>query len=42
MARTGDSEEDQGMWDAAKKWAQAAGGRLAEAEDEVWKRLNKG
>ena len=35
-------EDDEGMWGAAKRWAQAAGGRLAEAEGEVWRRINKG
>lgn len=34
--------EDDGVWEAAKKWAQAAGGSIAAAEDEVWRRINKG
>ncbi|OBR14006.1 hypothetical protein CH63R_02732 [Colletotrichum higginsianum IMI 349063] len=32
---------DEGVWDTAKKWAQAAGGSLAAAEQEVWRRINK-
>ncbi|KAK2004866.1 hypothetical protein LX36DRAFT_236994 [Colletotrichum falcatum] len=32
---------EEGVWDTAKKWAQAAGGTLAAAEQEVWKRINK-
>ncbi|KAJ6446654.1 C6 finger domain-containing protein [Purpureocillium lavendulum] len=35
-------QDDQaGVWDAAKKWAAAAGESLAAAENEVWKRINK-
>ncbi|TDZ36370.1 hypothetical protein C8034_v008508 [Colletotrichum sidae] len=34
-------QSDEGVWDTAKKWAQAAGGSLAAAEQEVWRRLNK-
>ncbi|KAI1132953.1 hypothetical protein F5Y10DRAFT_153391 [Nemania abortiva] len=30
-----------GIWDAAKKLAQQTGERLAAAENEVWKRINK-
>lgn len=36
---TGD--DDEGVWDTAKKWAVAAGDSLAAAENEVWKRINK-
>ena len=36
------AEWDDGVWGAAKKWAQAAGGSIAAAEDEVWRRINKG
>ncbi len=35
------SSEEGGVWDAAKKWAQATGQKLAVAENEVWKRINK-
>ncbi|KAF6827293.1 hypothetical protein CPLU01_09170 [Colletotrichum plurivorum] len=35
------TQSDEGVWDAAKKWAQAAGGTLAAAEQEVWRRINK-
>ncbi|KJZ72931.1 hypothetical protein HIM_07694 [Hirsutella minnesotensis 3608] len=34
-------EEQGGVWDTARKWAQAAGESLAAAEGEVWKRINK-
>lgn len=34
--------EEEGAWDSAKKWAQAAGGKLSAAESEVWRRINKG
>ncbi|KAI9902500.1 hypothetical protein N3K66_001852 [Trichothecium roseum] len=33
--------DGEGVWDTAKKWASAAGGRLAAAENEVWKKINK-
>lgn len=35
------SGDEEGVWDTAKKWAQATGQKLAEAESEVWKRINK-
>ncbi|OLN93961.1 hypothetical protein CCHL11_03469 [Colletotrichum chlorophyti] len=35
------AQSDEGVWDTAKKWAQAAGGSLAAAEKEVWRRINK-
>ncbi|KXH30644.1 hypothetical protein CNYM01_11994 [Colletotrichum nymphaeae SA-01] len=35
------SQPEEGVWDTAKKWAQAAGGSLAAAEQEVWRRINK-
>ncbi|KAK2050556.1 hypothetical protein LZ31DRAFT_537585 [Colletotrichum somersetense] len=35
------AQPDEGVWDTAKKWAQAAGGTLVAAEQEVWKRINK-
>ncbi|KAH8673744.1 hypothetical protein BX600DRAFT_508983 [Xylariales sp. PMI_506] len=34
-------EEGEGIWDTAKKWAQSTGEKLAAAETEVWKRINK-
>ncbi|KAF4468316.1 hypothetical protein FALBO_4799 [Fusarium albosuccineum] len=34
-------EDGEGVWQAAKKWASAAGESLAAAENEVWKRINK-
>lgn len=36
------SGEEEGAWDSAKKWAQAAGDKLSAAENEVWRRINKG
>lgn len=36
-----DDVADEGVWGATKKWAAAAGGSLAAAEQEVWKRINK-
>jgi hypothetical protein len=35
------AEGTEKAWDAAKKWAAAAGESLAAAENEVWKRINK-
>ncbi|KAK0711132.1 hypothetical protein B0H67DRAFT_275599 [Lasiosphaeris hirsuta] len=32
---------DDGVWNSARKWAQAAGEKLSAAEDEVWRRINK-
>lgn len=37
----GRSGSEEGIWDAAKKWANAAGESIAAAESEVWKRINK-
>ncbi|KAI1212369.1 uncharacterized protein F4807DRAFT_415736 [Annulohypoxylon truncatum] len=37
----GHTEDSGGVWDSAKKWAQQTGERLAAAENEVWKKLNK-
>ncbi|KAM5351263.1 hypothetical protein ACJ41O_003986 [Fusarium nematophilum] len=34
-------DDGEGVWQAAKKWASAAGEGLAAAENEVWKRINK-
>ncbi|KAI2463682.1 hypothetical protein F4781DRAFT_426154 [Annulohypoxylon bovei var. microspora] len=34
-------DDSGGVWDSAKKWAQHTGERLAAAENEVWKKLNK-
>jgi hypothetical protein len=33
--------QGQNVWDSAKKWASATGEKLAAAENEVWKRINK-
>ncbi|KAI0887142.1 uncharacterized protein GGS22DRAFT_156265 [Annulohypoxylon maeteangense] len=33
--------DSSGVWDSAKKWAQQTGEKLAAAENEVWKKLNK-
>jgi len=33
--------ESEGIWNTAKKWASDAGEKLASAESEVWKRINK-
>ncbi|KAL7950873.1 hypothetical protein V8C42DRAFT_307798 [Trichoderma barbatum] len=35
------NDEDESIWNTAKKWAAAAGDSLAAAEQEVWKRINK-
>ncbi|KAI0128723.1 hypothetical protein BJ170DRAFT_343084 [Xylariales sp. AK1849] len=35
------SQPEEGVWNSAKKWAQATGEKLAAAETEVWKRINK-
>lgn len=32
---------EEGIWNAARKWAQTAGDKLSAAETEVWKRINK-
>jgi hypothetical protein len=37
-----DDEDDEGIWSSAKKLAQAAGEKLSAAENEVWRRINKG
>jgi hypothetical protein len=36
-----DDESEEGVWGAARKWAQVAGDRLSAAENEVWRRINK-
>ncbi|KAH8894794.1 hypothetical protein GQ53DRAFT_744208 [Thozetella sp. PMI_491] len=33
--------DDEGVWGSAKKWAQSAGEKIAAAESEVWRRINK-
>ncbi|KAF4628311.1 hypothetical protein G7Y89_g9841 [Cudoniella acicularis] len=38
--KVGGTESDS-MWDTAKKWAQDAGAKIAEAEDSVWRKINK-
>ncbi|KAI1842825.1 hypothetical protein JX265_002638 [Neoarthrinium moseri] len=35
------SDADEGVWNSAKKWAQATGEKLAAAETEIWKKINK-
>ncbi|CAI6092040.1 unnamed protein product [Clonostachys chloroleuca] len=40
--RFDDDQDEEGLWGAARKWATAAGNSLAQAENEVWKRINKG
>lgn len=36
-----DEQQGEGVWDAAKTSAQTAGERLSEAENELWRRINK-
>ncbi|KAK3401216.1 hypothetical protein B0T20DRAFT_163370 [Sordaria brevicollis] len=36
----GGGDDDEGVWNSAKKWIQDAGAKVAEAESEVWKRIN--
>ncbi|OBT40752.1 hypothetical protein VE00_09267 [Pseudogymnoascus sp. WSF 3629] len=41
--RAGDIDDNGGeesIWETAKKWATTAGGKLAETEAEIWKRVN--
>ncbi|KAI3400921.1 hypothetical protein diail_1128 [Diaporthe ilicicola] len=38
----GDGADGEGIWSSAKKLAATAGEKLAGAETEVWKRINKG
>ncbi|KFY46720.1 hypothetical protein V495_02293 [Pseudogymnoascus sp. VKM F-4514 (FW-929)] len=41
--RAGDIDDNAGeesIWETAKKWATTAGGKLAETEAEIWKRVN--
>ncbi|CAG9937525.1 unnamed protein product [Clonostachys rosea f. rosea IK726] len=40
--RFDDDQDEEGLWGAARKWATVAGNSLAQAENEVWKRINKG
>lgn len=35
-----DNAEEESIWETAKKWATTAGGKLAETEAEIWKRVN--
>lgn len=37
----GGGDGEGSIWNTAKKWASAAGDKLAEAEGEVWKAVNK-
>ncbi|KAI4870804.1 hypothetical protein F4820DRAFT_402005 [Hypoxylon rubiginosum] len=34
-------EDTNGVWDSARKWAQQTGEKIAAAESEVWKKINK-
>lgn len=36
-----DDGDEEGVWNSAVKWAQAAGEKLSAAESEVWRRINK-
>ncbi|EGR48549.1 uncharacterized protein TRIREDRAFT_3889 [Trichoderma reesei QM6a] len=36
-----EANEEDSIWNTAKKWAAAAGDSIAAAENEVWKRINK-
>ncbi|KAJ4411694.1 hypothetical protein N0V85_003801 [Neurospora sp. IMI 360204] len=36
----GGGDDDEGVWNSAKKWIQDAGAKVAEAESEVWKKIN--
>ncbi|KAI1337941.1 hypothetical protein F5Y15DRAFT_388380 [Xylariaceae sp. FL0016] len=38
---TAHDSDTEGVWGAAKKWAQQTGEKLAAAENEVWKKINK-
>ena len=33
--------DTESPWNTAKQWAQVAGKRIQEAENEVWRRINK-
>ncbi|KAI0380957.1 hypothetical protein F5Y04DRAFT_88684 [Hypomontagnella monticulosa] len=35
------TDDSGGVWETAKKWAQQTGEKLAAAENEVWKKINK-
>lgn len=37
-----EDQDDESLWGMARQWATAAGNSLAQAENEVWKRINKG
>lgn len=37
----GEDEGEEGVWGAARKWAQAAGDKILAAESEVWRKINK-
>ena len=41
-AGSGDAADGEGVWSSAKKLVATAGEKLAGAEAEVWKRVNKG
>jgi hypothetical protein len=33
--------DTEGMWNTASKWVTAAGNKLSETEQEIWRRINK-
>lgn len=37
----GSGIDTEGMWNAASKWVTAAGNKLSETEQEIWRRINK-
>lgn len=41
MARANTGDGETGVWDSVKGAMLAAGGKIAAAEEEVWKRINK-
>jgi len=39
--RGSSTDDEEGVWDTARKLVQAAGSKLSSAESEVWRRINK-
>jgi hypothetical protein len=37
----GVESEGGGIWDTAKQWALAAGQKASQAEEEIWRMINK-
>jgi len=37
-----EEEEEKGAWDTAMSWAKAAGKKLSETEEQIWKSINGG